>query len=290
MRNQRQHPDAEVAFIEDNGDHIGIDQTLLEIRCKEKQPRIGCKNGHTGHARGFAQHRNVAQPHPNGALCSQQQTRVLATILGWNEQREKNYHHERTHPQHVVGDTGLVGQQDTDAQDGGRRCKHRIFAQVKGKGEIEHPGVDQRQSCDEEGHGGQHIGHQARPGHAADDEVGGGEGQRQQHQLSERITGFCTMGCNRHQGANHTQRNGDGPEAGFAQTDGVDGLTEPVLVVNERRCHRGVGGSHHAEKKEERQIVLDRKQRERQHGPVVGQGVNAHPQIRHGNAQTRQVP
>ena len=260
LADQRQHPNSQVGLVEHDGNKVGVHQALFEIGGEDQQPRIGCKNRHAGHAWRGTQHGDKTQPQPNGALGNEQQSRIVAAVIGGNEQREQHDDDQGPHPQDMVRNVGLMGQQDAHAQGGGGRSKDRIFTQIKREGQVHNTRIEQGQRCDKKRHRCEHKGHQSGPFNAAHHQIGRGEGQGEQHQLSQRIPRFCSVRCNGHQGAHHPQGNGDGPQAGFAQADGVNRLTEPVFMVDEGGGHGCIGGGHHAKQEEERQVVFNGKQ------------------------------
>ena len=97
------------------------------------------------------------------------------------------------------------------------------------------------------------------------------------------------MGGDGHQRTHHPQGHGNGPQARFAQSHGVDRLAQPVFVVHKGGGHGRIGGRDNAQEKEKGQIVLNGQQGEREDVPIVGEGMNTNPKVGHGNAEARQV-
>ena len=136
LNDEQHHPQTKVDFGQNDGDEVGIDQTLLQIGRKGEQPEVGSQHGDACDGRRMPQHSDGPQTHPDGGLCHQEQATLPTTLLGGNQERQQDDDNQGAHPQHMVGHVGLMGQQDPDAQG---RCgdgEHRIFAQFEGEGEV----------------------------------------------------------------------------------------------------------------------------------------------------------
>ncbi len=72
-----------------------------------------------------------------------------------------------------------------------------------------------------------------------------------------------------HQGPHHAQRNRHGPEARFAKTNGLDGLTQPIFMMDKGCRHRGIGRRDNAEEQEQREVVFDGQEGQGKNVPVV---------------------
>ena len=129
LDDQRTHPPANVTLCENNGHHVSIHKTSFNVRSEHQQPRIRCQHRAPRHARRRAKKSKSPQTHPNDALSDEEKSRAGPSILGRNQQREQHHDDQRAQPEHVVGNTGLVPQQDTAAKGSSEHGKQRVFTE-----------------------------------------------------------------------------------------------------------------------------------------------------------------
>ena len=189
----------------------------------------------------------------------------------------------------MIGDIGLVHQQHRDAKHRCDEGENGVLGQREGKRDVDRPGVEQGDKGQHERERCQNKRHQGRPRNTTDHQIGGDESQRQQHQLSKRITRFVPVRSDGHQGAHHAERNRDRPKAGFAETNGAHGLAQPILMMDEASRHRRIRRRHHRQQNEEGETVVKADKGQRPDRPIVRQGMNPHPKVGHGNAEACEV-
>ena len=281
LNDQQDHPHTEIHLGQHDRYKVGVDQALFDVRGKYKQPEVGGQNGNTGDGRRMAQDGDGTQAEPNGGLRHQEKPTLPTTVLGGDEKGQEEDDDQPAHPQDMVGHVGLVRQQHPNAKACRCEREHRIFAQLEREGEGENARIEQGQAGDEKRHGCEHERHQFGPRNTAYHQVRRRERQCQEHQLRKRIPRLCSVRSNGHQRAHHPEGDGHSPQTGFAETKRMNGLTQPIFMMHKGCCHGRVCSRYHAQEKEKRKVVFYGQQREGKHGPIVGEGVDAHPQVRH---------